>query len=443
MKEFNAFEKLFLELVGEFKTISSNKERLQEVLRTESTRAETAEAAREATERIVAEARSSATAATASATQAATALAHTQEELIGEQILAEFSSTSALNSLMCNNTNYYFMPPRALSSTLCGTRTDYLRTRDHFFMMAPAGHWVFQSQHPRSPEYTILTRRNVFPFSRRIMALISSGVTVTSFGGSFEVNVPEPILGTPDYVGPAKGGKRHPSILSRVTGSNVTAQFIIRSDRQRSILEDRCTEMSLHISSLEREVQQLRPFQNSHAALQKQYVDLQERIRQATEDARTESSRLEAELRRVERSASGGSELRERARLAAAAHARERKLAAAELHHVNRALLVANAETARLGSLVAELQDRISTQTCMSQCKSNDISETVKELRAALEAERAGSAKLERALAACIADNASLAASLHANGDASSSHPTSTPEPASTNISAIDSFLAD
>lgn len=56
----------------------------------------------------------------------------------------------------------------------------------------------------------------------------------------------------------------------------------------------------------------------------------------------SEASRLESEVRRVERCASGGAELRERARLAAAAHARERRLAAAELQHTSRELLRAN-----------------------------------------------------------------------------------------------------
>lgn len=55
-----------------------------------------------------------------------------------------------------------------------------------------------------------------------------------------------------------------------------------------------------------------------------------------------ESTRLESELRRVEKCAAAGSEIRERARLAAAAHARERRLAAAELQHTNRELLASN-----------------------------------------------------------------------------------------------------
>lgn len=51
-----------------------------------------------------------------------------------------------------------------------------------------------------------------------------------------------------------------------------------------------------------------------------------------------EASRLESEVRRVEKSAGGGAEIRERARLAAAAHVHERRLAAAELQHTNQEL---------------------------------------------------------------------------------------------------------
>lgn len=57
-----------------------------------------------------------------------------------------------------------------------------------------------------------------------------------------------------------------------------------------------------------------------------------------------ESSRLEAELRRVEKCASGGGEIRERARLASAAHARERRLANAELAHTTKELFRANSK---------------------------------------------------------------------------------------------------
>lgn len=58
-------------------------------MRSESTRAEAAEAARESAERAAAEARSSATAAAASATQAAAALAKAQDEFTGIKMQLE------------------------------------------------------------------------------------------------------------------------------------------------------------------------------------------------------------------------------------------------------------------------------------------------------------------------------------------------------------------
>ncbi|KAL0849222.1 hypothetical protein ABMA28_013555 [Loxostege sticticalis] len=305
MKDFEIFEQQFIELLGEFQSITTSESRLREAVRSESTRAEAAEAARESAERAAAEARSSATAAAASATQAAAALAKAQDEFTGIKMQLELV------------------------------------------------------------------------------------------------------------------------------------------ERQRTLLEERCTEMTTQVGCLERELQQLRPLQNLHASLQRQYLELQDRIHAATEDARKESSRLEAELRRVERCASGGSEIRERARLAAAAHARDRKLAAAELQHTTRELRNANAEIARLGALVAELQLRVAHGT-ESKLWNNE-SETVAELRAALDAERAGSSRLEIALASALSDNAALAASLHANDNS----PTKTqrdptpPVGTATNICPIDSFLAE
>lgn len=44
--------------------------------------------------------------------------------------------------------------------------------------------------------------------------------------------------------------------------------------------------MSSEISTLEREVQQLRPLQSTQAALQRQYTELQERIFTITEETR-------------------------------------------------------------------------------------------------------------------------------------------------------------
>nr|XP_049691739.1 uncharacterized protein LOC110371969 [Helicoverpa armigera] len=218
------------------------------------------------------------------------------------------------------------------------------------------------------------------------------------------------------------------------------------TERQRKLLEDRCGEMSAQISALERQVQQLKPVQSAHLTLQRQYTDLQERICQATEEARRESTRLESELRRVEKCAAAGSEIRERARLAAAAHARERRLAAAELQHTSKELLAANAEITKLKATVSELQLSISELSSKSSCNVTvdpDV-EALAETRAALEAERAGASKLEKALAAALADNASLAARLHVVDNTDGVEKTSTPlESASTNICPIDSFLAD
>lgn len=50
--------------------------------------------------------------------------------------------------------------------------------------------------------------------------------------------------------------------------------------------------MSEQISSLERQVQQLKPLQSAHITLQRQYTDLQERICKATEEARRQISFL-------------------------------------------------------------------------------------------------------------------------------------------------------
>lgn len=62
--------------------------------------------------------------------------------------------------------------------------------------------------------------------------------------------------------------------------------FFIAKERQRTLLEERCTEMTTQVGCLERELQQLRPLQNFHASLQRQYLELQDRIHAATEDAR-------------------------------------------------------------------------------------------------------------------------------------------------------------
>lgn len=100
----------------------------------------------------------------------------------------------------------------------------------------------------------------------------------------------------------------------------------------------------------------------------------------------------------------------------------------------------------RLGALVADLQCRV-TNSC-STIKLETIDPTEEALvnsRAALEAERAGAARLEQALAAALADNVALAALLHAADNDTTPLPASPRSPAdhSTNICPIDSFLAE
>lgn len=93
---------------------------------------------------------------------------------------------------------------------------------------------------------------------------------------------------------------------------------------------------------------------------------------------------------------------------------------------------------------MAELQHRLVTQA--SESKTDvDRAEALVEARAALEAERAGSARLERALAAALADNAALAAGARAADHApQATQPSPTPpDAAHTKICPIDSFLAD
>ncbi|CAB3250011.1 unnamed protein product [Arctia plantaginis] len=303
--EFETLEHQFLELIAEFRTITISGNRLRDSLRTESSRAEAAEAGRAAAERTAAEARSSASAATAAVNKATSALANAQEQLTGLKIHLELT------------------------------------------------------------------------------------------------------------------------------------------ERQRATMEERCTQMSTQINSLERQLQQLRPLQPAHAMLQKQYTDLQERILNASEEARRESSRLESELRRVEKCNAAGSELRERARLAAAAHAREKRLANTELQHTNRELLNANAEISKLRATVAELQIHLTEVNKNNVIRTVDPNiEVVAEIRAALEAERAGTTKLERALAAALADNATLASRLHATDNTDEANDALTPtELTSTNISSIRTMI--
>lgn len=104
------------------------------------------------------------------------------------------------------------------------------------------------------------------------------------------------------------------------------------------------------------------------------------------------------------------------------------------------------AEISKLRATVTELQLRLSELNNGSSSKVTvdpDV-EALVETRDALEAERAGAAKLERALAAALADNATLAARLNTADNSDILIKTSTPpESSSTNICPIDSFLAD
>ncbi|KPI93792.1 hypothetical protein RR46_12957 [Papilio xuthus] len=216
------------------------------------------------------------------------------------------------------------------------------------------------------------------------------------------------------------------------------------SERQRGLLEEKCSEMTKKIGVLERELEELRPLQSVHSTLQKQYVELESRVRLATEEARREASWLESEVRRVERCARGGEEVRTRARLAAAAHARERKLAADEKQHLTAELQRANAEITRLGSIVTELQYRLSDYTNnRSKIKPTTETDTLAELRAALEMERVSAAKTERALAAALADNLTLATHLHKQENIEHTQTSPSKQNNATNISPIDLFLAE
>lgn len=103
------------------------------------------------------------------------------------------------------------------------------------------------------------------------------------------------------------------------------------------------------------------------------------------------------------------------------------------------------AEIARLNVLVASLQRRESASEWDSSKKNSETeTEALAEARAALEAERAGAARIERALAAALKDTAELAARLHSeDAIAMPTQPDELKPNVSSNISALDSFLAD
>lgn len=69
--------------------------------------------------------------------------------------------------------------------------------------------------------------------------------------------------------------------------------------------------------------------------------------------------------------------------------------------------------------------------------------ESLAEIRAALQAERIGTEKLEKALAAALSDNATLAAQIRSKEMTLSQVQAPTPPSSSTNICPIDTFLAD
>lgn len=103
-------------------------------------------------------------------------------------------------------------------------------------------------------------------------------------------------------------------------------------------------------------------------------------------------------------------------------------------------------EISRLTSLVSELQAQIANENSYKDQKVFDPDmESIAELRAAFQAERAGSEKLEKALAAALSDNATSAAEIHAKDNNLSQVHTSSPPGTSntTNINPIDSFLAE
>ncbi|XP_034840437.1 uncharacterized abhydrolase domain-containing protein DDB_G0269086-like [Maniola hyperantus] len=235
----------------------------------------------------------------------------------------------------------------------------------------------------------------------------------------------------------AQAAKALATLEEELTTVKMELEF---AHRQRSASEEKCIEMINKTTLLERELLNLRPLEATNSTLQRQLIEMHERIHKTTEDAQSELSRLESELRRVERCASAGSELRERARLAAAAHTRDRRLASAELQHTARELQTAKAEITRQGILIAELEYRLSKSQEAKKMADPEL-ESFIEVKANAEAERAGTERLEKALAAALADNANLAAELHKNDNNELKGPS--PEySTSTNIGPIDSFLA-
>ncbi|XP_050670189.1 uncharacterized abhydrolase domain-containing protein DDB_G0269086-like [Leptidea sinapis] len=246
----------------------------------------------------------------------------------------------------------------------------------------------------------------------------------------------------------AAGAAQVADTLTRVQDELTSVKMELElKERQRSMFEEKCSDMNLKIVELERELLQIRPIISSYSTLQCDYLELQEKITTSTELARREASRLEGELRRVEKCASAGTELRERARLAAAAHARERRLVTAELHDTARELQRANVEITHLKTLNSELQYRLSEAAVKIKKESveNFNYEVLMETKAALKAERNTTSRLEQALATAVADNMTLAAQIHAidNKEVMCSEKTVTDDAVPTNICPLDLFLAE
>lgn len=109
-------------------------------------------------------------------------------------------------------------------------------------------------------------------------------------------------------------------------------------------------------------------------------------------------------------------------------------------------MFVIPAKISSLSSQIAELQLRlVHENTKKTKVPVDPDTESLAEVRSALEAESAGTEKLEKALAAALADNAILAAQLHAKETTLTlSQVQIAPSGSSTtNICPIDSFLAD
>lgn len=114
-------------------------------------------------------------------------------------------------------------------------------------------------------------------------------------------------------------------------------------------------------------------------------------------------------------------------------------------HEIQLSIILFLVEISRLSSVVSELQLRVAHDSAYkSQTAVDPDEESLAEIRAALHAERSGTEKLEKALAAALSDNATLATQIRARDVTLSQVQAPTPpSSSSTNICPIDSFLAD